>query len=175
MMISKEAVIIAGATAVGLYGALEVMRRTRHGANEWTIEGIVGALSIYGAVHTIAARTGAAWNSVFRAPSVQRALYDAKRKDPNQWAVVVASAAKAKMSVEAYVEFLSTNTRHARGLAADFSKAGKSTAELAREIYTLAKAGVIGTVKKVLDERDHVHVEWWAPWQTANAPILEHV
>lgn len=167
---------VVGAIVVGagaLYGALERFRKTSHGDNPWNVDGFIGATLIMGHVELIASVTGASWNSVFRSEVVQRALYDAKRKNPAQWEVVEAGARKRGMTTEQYVEFLSKGTRHARGLAADFSKAGTSTEILARDIFALAKAGRVGKVKKVLDERDHAHVEWWAPWEEAKAPVLE--
>lgn len=166
--------LIAVAAGAGvLYGALERFRRTSHGDNPWSVDGFIGATLIMGHVETVANLTGATWSSVFRSPQVQRALYNAKRKDPAQWAVVEAGARKRGMSTEAYVEFLSTNTRHARALAADFTHAKLTTAQLAVQIFEHAKAGRIGRVKKVLDERDHVHVEWLAPWEAARSPVLE--
>lgn len=134
---------------------------------------MLGAALIMGHVETVAKMTGAEWNSVFRAESIQRAIYDAKRGNPAQWAVVQAGAQKRGMSTEAYVEMLAKQGRHLRGLAADFSKKGTPTSVLAPQIFDLAKRGLIGKVKKVLDERDHVHVEWYAPWEMSKAPTLE--
>ncbi len=170
MKYGAEAVAV-GAGLATLYALLEHFRRTSHGANPWTVEGFVGAAFIHSYVKTAAAATSSHWNSVFRSPAIQRALYEAKRKDPAQWAVVQAGAKARGVSTEQYVEMLSTGSRHTRGLAADFS--GKPITELSRSIFELAKLGRIGPVKKVLDERDHAHVEWWAPWETAKAPVLE--
>lgn len=166
--------LVAIATgAAALYVALEKFRKTTHGDNPWSVDGFIGATVIMGHVELISMLTGASWNSVYRSEQVQRSLYEAKRKVPAQWDVVKAGAAKRGMTPDQYVEFLSKGTRHARGLAADFSKQGTSTAVLSRDIFELAKAGRVGKVKKVLDERDHAHVEWWAPGEQAKEPVLE--
>ncbi len=163
--------LIGGAALLRKF--MEDFRKTSHGENPWTFSGFFNALTIAGHVASAARITGARWNSVFRSPQVQKAVYDGKRKDPVKWAVVVASAKSAGMDVEAYVQKLSTGTRHARALAADF--AGKPIGPLGRELFELAKAGRIGPVKKVLDERDHVHVEWYGPAEKRAAPTYQAV
>lgn len=174
-MIPPQTAALIAAGAIGAFVAFEVFRKTRHGSNPWTFEGFMGVLHIMPHVMRVASETGADWNSVFRSPVIQRAIYDAKRKDPAQWAVVVASAAKAGKTVEQYVEFLATAGRHLRGLAGDFSKKSTTTDILSRQIFELAKAGKIGPVKKVLDERDHAHVEWYGPGEIVKPPVLEAV
>lgn len=165
--------IVVGAGA--LYVALEKFRKTSFGVNGWTVDGILGAALIMLHVENVANLIGADWHSVYRSPEIQRALYESKRKDPVKWAVVESSAKKAGLSTEAYVAKLSTGSRHSRGLAADFTARGLAMDALADRIYGLAKAGRIGKVKKVLNERDHVHVEWWAPWEQPKPTILESV
>jgi hypothetical protein len=163
--------VIAGGLALGVY--LERFRKTSHGANPWTMEGLVGALWISWHVDRVVALTGASHNSSFRHPRIMQKVYDSKRGNPAQWDVVVASAKSRGVTVDAYVAGLIKGSRHTRGLAGDFS--GRPIGALADEIFALAKAGKIGPVKKVLDERDHVHVEWFAPWETVKAPTLQRV
>lgn len=168
-----EAAIAVSAGVGALYTALEPFRKTSHGHNPWTLEGFVNAASISRYIKAASELTGASFSSCYRSPQVQRRLYDSKRKDPAKWAVVVSGAEKAGMSVENYVEFLSTRTRHARALAGDF--VGKPIGQLATDLHQLALAGKIGPVKKVLDERDHAHVEWYGPGEAVEPPKLERL
>ncbi len=168
-------VVAIGAGLVALHAHHEAYRRTSHGENPWTVEGFVGVSWISGYVDAVCRLTGASSSSIYRAPQVQAAVYEAKRKSAAQWAVVEASAKKAGMTADAYVAMLLKRGRHMRGLAGDFDKPGTTTAQLAAEIFEHAKAGRIGPVKKILDERDHAHVEWLAPWESVRSPVLEGV
>lgn len=174
---SRDAFGLLAAMSATVYLAFERYRQTTHGQNPWTLDGAFGVLSIAMPVERIVAGLGAALTSVYRSPQVMRAVYESKKSNAKAWSVVTLLASRRGMSTDAYVEQIVNTSRHLRGLAADFVPKNMAVPDAAKLIHTSAMQGELGAVKLVLAEGDHVHVEWWAPWENAQRvpPRLEAV
>jgi hypothetical protein len=171
----NEILAAVAGTLGAAYVALEAFRSTSHGQNPWTLDGFVSVLLIALHVKHIAEQTNSSIGSVYRSPEVQAAVYKAKLDNPTQRGYVQSLADKAGMAIDDYVRTVVQTSRHMRGLAADFTPRAMSVPAAAVAIHDLALSGHVGRVKLVLQEGDHVHVEWYGAGEQASPVKLGSV
>lgn len=142
-----SAVLLALASGAALaFTALERYRRTSHGHNPWTTEGITNAVLYSTYIDRFLEMiedTDGQPNSCYRSPEVNSAAGGV------------------------------SDSRHLRALACDGKPARLTLAAAQDVVFAAAQRGELGPVRRVTLEpnRGIIHVEWWGPTEAVKPPV----
>lgn len=131
-----ELATLAGALGA-LFVSLERYRKTSHGQNPWTVDGLMNVVRLQGHFERAAELIDGAITSVFRSEGVNKAAGGVP------------------------------TSRHLRGLAVDIKPRMLTPREALTKLLAAAERGELGPVRTILEEPTVVHIEYLAADETA--------